>query len=472
MKGTLFISYSWANRSIADEIDRAFMGTGLTIIRDIREIEYKDSIKDYMKKVRSTDYVLLIVSDDFLKSSSGMFEVLELLKDNNFKDKILPVIVDNTKIFKPEEKLEYIRYWTEKHKELKERLSGVSVTDSLDLYNTLKHYENIRANIGEFLGILTDMDSPAFSELKNENFKRIYKYIGFTDVIIIERILAINKIPNNEDKDIALHDLEIEYPNNSKIYFLKASFNFQRGLIKKSNYYYKKTIELDLTFGAAYFNLGFNTEIYERNYMEAKQLYEKSIEIDPNNTRAHINLAGLNAVEFGNPQEARRLLEVALQANSHEPELHFNIALLFQRDLKELKLAKEHYQMAIGLRKNFIKAKHNLGIIYMEDEFKRYVDAKEQFEEILKIDPNDRSTLLLLIGILEDIYSHYDTAKIYYDRFIKIEPADAYDHYNYADFLASRFGSRYKELARKHYEIAVGLDKEVKSQEMEEFLGL
>ena len=109
MRQTIFISYSWANTDLADHIDKAFQPTGLIIKRDVREIGYKGSIKDYMQQVRSTDFVLLIISDSFLKSLNAMFEVLELLKDSNFKDKILPIIVDHTKIHKPEDRLEYIK---------------------------------------------------------------------------------------------------------------------------------------------------------------------------------------------------------------------------------------------------------------------------------------------------------------------------------------------------------------------------
>ena len=43
-----------------------------------------------MKKVSKQDYVLILISDHFLKSSNCMYEILELFKSEQFEKKILP----------------------------------------------------------------------------------------------------------------------------------------------------------------------------------------------------------------------------------------------------------------------------------------------------------------------------------------------------------------------------------------------
>jgi len=275
VRQTIFISYSWANTDIADQIDKAFQPTGLIIKRDVREIGYKGSIKDYMQQVRLTDFVLLIISDSFLKSPNAMYEVLELIKDANFKDKILPVIVDGTKIHKPDDRLDYIKHWTEKHSELELKLKSVNTTDAIELYKDLKHYENIRTTIDEFLSVLTDMNSPTFTELSLDNFRRIFNYIGVSDSVLINEILAIKEFATDEEKDIEIDKLEAKYPNNSKIYVLKGIYAYDRTQISKSNYFYRKAIELDPTFGATYYNLGFNVEVYDKDFDEAKKTLRK-----------------------------------------------------------------------------------------------------------------------------------------------------------------------------------------------------
>lgn len=470
MGQTIFISYSWANTDIADRIDKAFQPTGLVIKRDVREIGYKGSIKDYMQQVRSTDFVLLIISDSFLKSSNAMYEVLELLKDTNFKDKILPVIVDGTKMFKPDDRLDYIKFWSNRHSDLELKLKSVNITDAIELYQDLKHYEKIRTTIGEFLHLLSDMNSPKFTELTEDNFQSIFNYIGVSDSTLINEILAIRQFATDEEKDIEIDKLEEKYPNNSKIYVLKGIYSYERKQISKSIYYYRKAIELDPLFGASYFNLGFNIEVYEKDFDEAKKLYEKAIDLEPNNTKAYTNLAGLYSSKFDNPTEARKLFEVALDINPYDAIVHYNLALLLQRDFKMPEQAKNHYEFAIRIKKDFPDAKHNYGML-LWDEYKRYEDAKKQFLEILESQPNFKNTLKQLAKLLEFEYKHFTTAKIYYDRFIRIEPNEAKDHYWYATFLMLYFHSTHKKLARRHYDTACSMDSSLKSEQAEMLLG-
>lgn len=469
MRQTIFISYSWANTNLADIIDKAFQPTGLIIKRDVREIGYKGSIKDYMQQVRSTDFVLLIISDNFLKSPNAMYEVLELLKDTDFKDKILPIVVDNTQIFKPQDRLEYIKFWTEQHKELEEKLKSVNTTDAMELYKDLKHYEKIRTSIDEFLGVLSDMNSPIFSDLEKNNFQKIFDYVGVSDRVLINEILSLREALTDEEKDIEMDKLEAKYPNNPKIYFTKGYYAFERKQISKSNYFYKKSIELDPLFSATYYNLGFNIEVYEKDFEEAKKLYEKAIELEPGNTKAYINLAGLYATELKVPNEAKRLLESALDINSYDAVAHYNLALTLHRDFDDNESSLYHYEFAIRIKTDFFDAKHNYGMLLWE-KFKRYADAKKQFLEVLELEPNNKKTLKQLGILLETEYKHFTTAKVYYDRFIVIEPNTANDHYWYAIFLMLHFTESEKTLARKHYDIACSLDNSLRSEHAEVLL--
>lgn len=466
MPQTIFISYSWANSNIADHIDSAFAPTGINIKRDVREIPYKGSIKEYMKEVRSTDFVLLIISDDFLKSPNAMFEVLELIKDENFKEKILPIIVAGAKIYKPEEQLEYIQYWDEKYKDLELKLKSVKVTDSIELYKDLKHYENIRTSIAEFLTIISDSKNSSFSELVSDRFKQIFDYLGVSDKVLVDEIIALDEFKTEEELDIEMDRLELKYPKNSKVYFVKGHYAYAKNHIEKSIHFYKKSIEFDPLFGAAYYNLGCNYETYKEDFAEAKKLYEKAVEYEPRNARAYANLAGLYSTRFANPDKAKELLEIALQIDPFYAVAHYDLALIYHRDLINYELAIYHYEFAIRIKKDFIDAKHNYGMLLWK-EFKRFSDAKREFQEILEIDPVSKNTLNQLANLYEIEYKHYKSAKLYYDRFIQIEPNFAYEYYDYALFLLSHFSSTEKELASKYYNIACSMDESYKSEQME-----
>ena len=77
---TLFLSYCQKDSDIANLIE-----TGLAphingkakISRDIRDVEYHESFKKFMQTIETHDFVIMIVSDHYLKSRNCMFEVLE-----------------------------------------------------------------------------------------------------------------------------------------------------------------------------------------------------------------------------------------------------------------------------------------------------------------------------------------------------------------------------------------------------------
>ena len=100
-KQNIFLSYSSKNNSIADEIDQTIgeiLSNYYTIRRDVRDLGYKNSIKEFMKSVSEQDFVLMLISQAFLTSDNCMFEVLEAMKSNHYKEKMLFIILDDANI--------------------------------------------------------------------------------------------------------------------------------------------------------------------------------------------------------------------------------------------------------------------------------------------------------------------------------------------------------------------------------------
>jgi len=66
-KGTIFLSYSWSNKDIADIIDKDFIKNHIVLKRDERNVAYRKSIKDFMNQLGKSNFVLMIISDEYLK---------------------------------------------------------------------------------------------------------------------------------------------------------------------------------------------------------------------------------------------------------------------------------------------------------------------------------------------------------------------------------------------------------------------
>lgn len=155
----VFISYCWADNNIADNIENYLADKNIVVKRDIRNIGNWRSIREFMKTIRKQDYAVLIISDNYLKSENCMYEIVELLKDTDFANKIFPVVIEKS-IYDTTKRIEYISYWESKSKELEAVMQTISMLNRGEATATLKKINNIAMNIGEFLEKVSDMNNP------------------------------------------------------------------------------------------------------------------------------------------------------------------------------------------------------------------------------------------------------------------------------------------------------------------------
>lgn len=178
MNKQIYISYCWKNETIVNEIDSSFAKDGIKLFRDKRNTDYKDSFKVFMKKIRETDSVLMIISDDYLKSKNCMYEVLETIKDENFKERIYPIVLSDAKIYSPAERLEYLDYWKSEYETLKSSISRFSPDEVISVTEDLKIIRDINGSIVDFISVVSDLKNIPFDKLLQSNFREIKQKLG------------------------------------------------------------------------------------------------------------------------------------------------------------------------------------------------------------------------------------------------------------------------------------------------------
>lgn len=161
----VFLSYSWANDDIAQSIDTYLQSNGYNVIRDVREISHWHSIREFMNTIRRQEYAILIISDEYLHSPNCMYEVGEILKEEDYKNRIIPVVTEPS-IYDPVKRLDYIKYWESESQKLKMAMEEVSMTNRGEATAMLKRYMSISMNMEEFLQIVSDMNNPAIKDVK------------------------------------------------------------------------------------------------------------------------------------------------------------------------------------------------------------------------------------------------------------------------------------------------------------------
>lgn len=156
---TFFISYCRKDSQIADMIDYYFKDYNVTIKRDIRDINNWESIKQFMQGIRDQDYVILVISSDYLKSANCMYEVLEIMKNRDFEKRIFPIVIER-KIYNPIERIEFVEFWDKKCKEIEEKIKTIPLSCSEEIIHELKKCAKISLSINEFMTLIADMNNP------------------------------------------------------------------------------------------------------------------------------------------------------------------------------------------------------------------------------------------------------------------------------------------------------------------------
>ena len=157
----VFISYSWKpeSKKITDELDAAFQAKGITIVRDIRDAGYKALISEFMSSIGRGKCVVVVIGKDYLESENCMFELLQIFKNDQFRDRIFPIVLPDSKIYKPLERIEYVKYWEEEIKKLDEAIKSVSSANLQGFTEDINLYTEIRNNLPQLTNILKDINA-------------------------------------------------------------------------------------------------------------------------------------------------------------------------------------------------------------------------------------------------------------------------------------------------------------------------
>lgn len=191
----IFISYCWADKDVVDLIDKDFQELyGITFTRDERDLKFKQSIRSFMQGLSEHDYVIMVISDSYIKSDNCLYEVMEVMRDRNYKDKIYLIILNeedksyysksgleklrlenksiSANVYNIKGRVEYAEYWEAKEKEMLELIERLSnPVTKIEPSIELKRIRNISENIGEFLETISDMKNESLKNLKENNYK-------------------------------------------------------------------------------------------------------------------------------------------------------------------------------------------------------------------------------------------------------------------------------------------------------------
>jgi hypothetical protein len=176
----VFVSYAWKGESghIVDELEKAFSEHGIHILRDINEMEYKDSIKEFEQRIGRGKCVILVISDKYLRSEHCMFELMEIEENRELRKHIFPIVLGDANIYSPSGRLNYIHYWGEKVEKLNQEIKQLSILTNLGrMVAELEKVARIRANADLLIDQLSDMNALSPVTLADQGYSTLIKAV-------------------------------------------------------------------------------------------------------------------------------------------------------------------------------------------------------------------------------------------------------------------------------------------------------
>lgn len=179
----IFLSYSHKDKEIADRVDNFFNSKNIQLTRDVRDIPAYSSLTKFMDTIRDHDYVIMLISDAYLKSTNCMYEVIQFIQEKNYVEKTFPIIIDKkADIFKKEKHIDYISFWQNEYKSFRDKINDLENTGTNQSHVELDKIDEIRLKIGKFLNKIADLKCFSLDKLESTNYKAILDKITETFV--------------------------------------------------------------------------------------------------------------------------------------------------------------------------------------------------------------------------------------------------------------------------------------------------
>ncbi len=174
---SVYVSYAWNAQSekIVDALERKFSDGSVNFIRDKKNLGYKGRIKEFMEEIGLGKYVIVVISNKYLRSENCMFELLQIFKNNNFYERIFPLVLDEVKIAKASDRVELVKYWENETKNLDNKIRELTELSNIQgVADDLNLYSEIRNNIARLTNILKDINTLNVDKHISSDFQQLY----------------------------------------------------------------------------------------------------------------------------------------------------------------------------------------------------------------------------------------------------------------------------------------------------------
>ncbi len=150
----------------------------LQVIIDHEQMGYKSRIRDFTKQFGdSSILIVMIISEKYLKSDFCMGEVVEILSNKDYQERIFPVVLPDAKLEDAKARMKYRKEWDKRKEELEEEYEGIKdktyTTAFREQIDDIAEIIRIIANFTTEMGYTLTARPPDYSPLLQALDERI-----------------------------------------------------------------------------------------------------------------------------------------------------------------------------------------------------------------------------------------------------------------------------------------------------------
>jgi TIR domain len=176
----IFFSYAWdQDEALIMQLYNSLKKEGFNVVKDKENIGYKGVISKFMEEIGSADFVIVAISDKYLKSKFCMYELYEIFRNSGmnkdvFGRKIFPIRIDEAiNLSDPDVVNGYTRYWKQQEQEWAQRMKDDSDSITEEQARQFQFIKRLVNDVNNILSCVADINSLNLSTLKSNDFADI-----------------------------------------------------------------------------------------------------------------------------------------------------------------------------------------------------------------------------------------------------------------------------------------------------------
>jgi hypothetical protein len=176
----IYFSYAWKDEDdlIVDKLYKSLRRSGFNVVRDKSNLEYKGRISSFMSDIGKANFILVFISDKYLKSKFCMFELYEIyrygrMNKDEFIKKLFPIRMEEIRLDSPDVINSYIEYWENEEVKWNDLIKQNSDNVTAEQSNQYQVLKRIITDLGTLLYLLSDINALQKDQLFENDFAEI-----------------------------------------------------------------------------------------------------------------------------------------------------------------------------------------------------------------------------------------------------------------------------------------------------------